>query len=266
MLQGFTMQKIDALAVLSFFTCFLLSVVSVPFEDTLYFADRARAGVVAFGAGELETLSTAAVVSRRERREVHLRYHRVVLRVLHRHTRGVGRGGARGLADARGAGSAVEKGADGVDAGESGAPRPRRGGGRARRDPTASGAVGTRARGWDGETRDGRRERGIGAASTAPRSLTRLPFLRTVGRGERVTRVYARPRVQSLVSRARRTRTSTRDASPFYTVVFPSFAVQRSKRGGEDCRRRRNAVGFEARRPGSISEPNPSPSIPEPKP
>ena len=38
MLQGFTMQKIDALAVLSFFTCFLLSVVSVPFEDTLYFA------------------------------------------------------------------------------------------------------------------------------------------------------------------------------------------------------------------------------------
>ena len=39
MLQGFTMQKIDALAVLSFFTCFLLSVVSVPFEDTLYFAD-----------------------------------------------------------------------------------------------------------------------------------------------------------------------------------------------------------------------------------
>ena len=39
MLQGFTMQKVDAVAVLSFFTCFLLSIVNVPFEDTLYFAN-----------------------------------------------------------------------------------------------------------------------------------------------------------------------------------------------------------------------------------
>ena len=39
MLQGFTLQKIDALAVVSFFMCFLLSIIAVPFEDTLYYAN-----------------------------------------------------------------------------------------------------------------------------------------------------------------------------------------------------------------------------------
>ena len=40
MLQGFTLQKVDALAVLSFFLCFVLSVVCVPFEDRVYYANK----------------------------------------------------------------------------------------------------------------------------------------------------------------------------------------------------------------------------------
>ena len=40
MLQGFTLQKVDALAVLSFFLCFVLSVVCVPFEDRIYYANK----------------------------------------------------------------------------------------------------------------------------------------------------------------------------------------------------------------------------------
>lgn len=40
MLQGFTLQKVDALAVLSFFLCFVLSVVCVPFEDRVFYANK----------------------------------------------------------------------------------------------------------------------------------------------------------------------------------------------------------------------------------
>ena len=39
MLQGFTLRKIEASAVLSFFLAFLLSCVAVPFEDKLYYAN-----------------------------------------------------------------------------------------------------------------------------------------------------------------------------------------------------------------------------------
>ena len=156
MLQGFTMQKIDALAVLSFFTCFLLSVVSVPFEDTLYFADarvpewwrsepassdfvdrlRSYHGVNAarciFGIigwfcvcytatpGVLDVVARAEAPGRARRR----------IRGGERRRRGRRRGLLGAPAPAAGR-------------------RPR-----ARRDPTASGAVGTRARGLGrGDTR-----------------------------------------------------------------------------------------------------------------
>lgn len=40
MLQGAAMQRVDAAAVLSFTLVFILSIVAVPFEDTLYFAHK----------------------------------------------------------------------------------------------------------------------------------------------------------------------------------------------------------------------------------
>ena len=40
MLQGFALQKVDALAVLSFFMCFVMSIAAVPFEDQLYYANE----------------------------------------------------------------------------------------------------------------------------------------------------------------------------------------------------------------------------------
>jgi hypothetical protein len=38
-LQGFQLQKVDFLGCLSFFMAFVLSIVAVPFEDTLYYAN-----------------------------------------------------------------------------------------------------------------------------------------------------------------------------------------------------------------------------------
>ena len=38
-LQGFALQKVDFLGCLSFFMAFVLSIVAVPFEDTLYYAN-----------------------------------------------------------------------------------------------------------------------------------------------------------------------------------------------------------------------------------
>ena len=264
MLQGFTMQKIDALAVLSFFTCFLLSVVSVPFEDTLYFAAAARAEWRRSNrADEAEICRQAAVVSRRERREVHLRYHRVVLRVLHRHTRGVGRGGARGGADARGAGSAVEKGADGVDAG-GGAPAPAAG-----RRPRAPGPDGVGGGGYAGAG-VGTGRHATGGASGDWRSVNctsvadAMPFF--TDDSTRHPRIRSSPRSVARQSRAPNTDVHARRIAPSTPWFSPRSRSNVRNAAVKSCRNRRNRRRLRARCPARFPNRTPRPRSPNPNP
>ena len=95
MLQGFTLQKVDALAVLSFFLCFVLSVVCVPFEDRVYYANKR---VPSWENQERRRLRSNRASRRTwgQLRAVLLRAAGLGVRVLHEHPAGHRRARSRG--------------------------------------------------------------------------------------------------------------------------------------------------------------------------
>ena len=96
MLQGFTLQKVDALAVLSFFLCFVLSVVCVPFEDRVFYANKRVPSWWEYESGDVFVQIERRDVRGDQLRAVLLRAAGLGVRVLHEHPAGHRRARSRG--------------------------------------------------------------------------------------------------------------------------------------------------------------------------